>query len=86
MSQEIIFQISYEQANKFQDFFNEFDERMIEFDIVSYGISMTTLEEVFIKVSAELKNGESKRKVSKRDRYVVDQTNIVDNLLLTPPP
>ena len=53
VSQEITFKISYDQAAQFRTFFEQFDERMTEVDILSYGISMTTLEEVFLKVNAD---------------------------------
>lgn len=53
VSQEITFKIDYEQAAQFSAFFDEFDHRMGEFDILSYGISMTTLEEVFIRVNED---------------------------------
>ena len=48
-----MFKISDDKAHLFDEFFSEFDERMNELDIISYGISMTTLEEVFIASNAE---------------------------------
>lgn len=53
VSQEITFKINYDQAAQFQSFFEQFDERMSEVDILSYGVSMTTLEEVFLKVNED---------------------------------
>lgn len=53
ISQEITFKIDYDQAALFQNFFADFDERMGELDILSYGISMTTLEEVFLKANGD---------------------------------
>jgi len=38
----------------FNTFFQDFDHRLDEFDIKSYGVSMTTLEEVFLKINQEL--------------------------------
>ena len=35
---------------KFKDFFNKFDNDLDSLGIRSYGISVTTLEEVFLKV------------------------------------
>ena len=35
----------------FQEFFEAFDEELERLKILSYGISMTTLEEVFIKAN-----------------------------------
>ena len=37
------------QANKFPDMFAELEERHKELHIASYGLSVTTMEEVFIK-------------------------------------
>ena len=53
VSQEITFKINYDQAAQFQSFFEQFDARMNEVDILSYGVSMTTLEEVFLKVNED---------------------------------
>ena len=36
---------------KFKDFFLEFDRDLPKLDITSYGISVTTLEEVFLRVA-----------------------------------
>lgn len=38
---------------KFKTFFDEFDKDLENLDIRSYGISVTTLEEVFLRVSME---------------------------------
>lgn len=54
VSAEISFKINYEQAAQFETFFAQFDERMDQLDILSYGISMTTLEEVFIKANEDI--------------------------------
>ena len=40
---------------------------MNELDILSYGISMTTLEEVFIKVNGELENKDNPNMVTTDD-------------------
>lgn len=53
VSQEITFKISYEQAEKFEEFFALFDQKLDELDLISYGISMTTLEEVFLAVNGD---------------------------------
>lgn len=48
ISTEIIFLISKKQAQRFKDFFIKFDHDLNKLDIVSYGISITTLEDVFL--------------------------------------
>ena len=50
ISTEITFQIPVECAPLFKEFFIEFDQRLESFGIEGYGISITTLEEVFLRV------------------------------------
>ena len=50
VSSEITFQIPTALSYKFKDFFNHFDKELDSLDIRSYGISVTTLEEVFLRV------------------------------------
>ena len=51
---EVSFVIPRDQTMNFNTFFQDFDHRLDEFDIKSYGVSMTTLEEVFLKINQEL--------------------------------
>eukprot|EP00742_Colponemidia_sp_Colp-10_P004062 GILJ01004335.1.p1 GENE.GILJ01004335.1~~GILJ01004335.1.p1 ORF type:complete len:1795 (+),score=302.12 GILJ01004335.1:677-5386(+) len=48
---EISFQLPIASSNSFADMFNELEERKSEVRILSYGISVTTLEEVFLKIA-----------------------------------
>ena len=50
VSSEITYQIPTSLSYKFKDFFNQFDQNLDMLDIRSYGISVTTLEEVFLRV------------------------------------
>jgi len=50
-SHEITFSVNNEQALHFKTFFDDFDKRMRDYDISSYGIAMTSLEEVFLTVN-----------------------------------
>lgn len=50
ISSEITFQIPTALSYKFKEFFQYFDYDLDMLDIRSYGISVTTLEEVFLKV------------------------------------
>jgi hypothetical protein len=43
-------QIPHKYDNKFAKFFERFDQDLSKLQIRSYGISITTLEEVFLKV------------------------------------
>lgn len=53
--------------SKFADFFAEFDTRLDEFEILNYGVSMTTLEEVFLSVNG-YKGNDSAIKMSQQRR------------------
>jgi ATP-binding cassette subfamily A (ABC1) protein 3 len=50
VSSEITFQIPTSLSHKFQGFFEDFDNSLDMLDLRSYGISVTTLEEVFLRV------------------------------------
>lgn len=50
MSSEVTYQIPKAYSHMFQDFFTKFDQELDSLDIQSYGISVTTLEEVFLRV------------------------------------
>lgn len=60
---EITYQIPLNVSEKFKEFFDVFDERSKDLGISSYGISITTLEEVFLRVGSdqELKKQEAKK-------------------------
>jgi len=48
---EIVMQLPLNASENFQSLFEQFDDRKKELNIVNYGVSVTTLEEVFIKVA-----------------------------------
>ena len=50
VSSEITYQIPTALSHKFKDFFTKFDQVLESLDIREYGISVTTLEEVFLRV------------------------------------
>lgn len=50
VSSEIIFQIPKHLSGKFKGFFEEFDKSLDAIGIESYGVSVTTLEEVFLRI------------------------------------
>lgn len=53
VSSEITYQIPTELAHKFTTFFDGFDNQLGNLGIKSYGISITTMEEVFLKINEE---------------------------------
>lgn len=61
VSSEITFQIPNAYSTQFKTFFEKFDNDLDSVDIRSYGISVTTLEEVFLKVG----HGESEEALAK---------------------
>ena len=50
IAREITFQIPVEYSPKFKEFFHNFDRMRHELGATSYGISITTLKEVFLAV------------------------------------
>ena len=53
VSSEITFQIPQNESEKFQDFFTELDNSLKTLRIKSYGVGVTTLEEVFLRVGRD---------------------------------
>jgi ATP-binding cassette subfamily A (ABC1) protein 3 len=50
VSSEITMQLPMDEVKKFPEMFNEIDTKKEALGISTYGISITTLEEVFLKV------------------------------------
>ena len=48
---EVNYVIPRDQTSNFKPFFESFDQRLDEFKVKSYGVSMATLEEVFLKIN-----------------------------------
>ena len=53
MQDEISFVIPKHESTNFGGFFENLDSRLEEFNISSYGVSMSNLEEVFLKINKE---------------------------------
>ena len=49
---EMTIQIPSKYSSEFKDFFADFDNDLDKLDIQSYGISITTLEQVFLKIGS----------------------------------
>lgn len=54
ISSEITFIIPQKERSSLKEFFYEFDQKLDQLEILSYGVSIATLEEVFIKINEEL--------------------------------
>ena len=50
---EISFVIPKNESESFASFFENLDQRLDEFEIRSYGVSMSNLEDVFLKINQE---------------------------------
>ena len=50
---ELSYVLPSEQSRNFEALFNDLEENRTEYGISSYGASVTTLEEVFLKVKEE---------------------------------
>ncbi|KAJ0389351.1 hypothetical protein ATCC90586_012138 [Pythium insidiosum] len=48
---EVAFQLPLDSSSRFPDMFRELDAQLKRLRVLSYGISVTTMEEVFIKVA-----------------------------------
>ena len=59
MSSEITFQIPAKLSANFKPFFQKFDKDLDILGIRSYGISVPTLEDVFLRVTHEKGNSKS---------------------------
>ncbi|CAI2381272.1 unnamed protein product [Moneuplotes crassus] len=53
VSSEVTFQIPQSESVKFEEFFTELDNSLEKLQIKSYGVGVTTLEEVFLKVGEQ---------------------------------
>lgn len=50
VSKEIQYQIPTSSSSQFKAFFEQFDQQLEKLGIKSYGVGITTLEEVFLKI------------------------------------
>eukprot|EP00347_Sterkiella_histriomuscorum_P006793 403351411 len=81
---EMSFQIPYTVSHKFKDFFDNFDRDLDKLGIKSYGVSVTTLEEVFLKVGQgdQLDNSRDKsiqNKAELENEKIQDDYSIADD-------
>lgn len=75
VSSEITIQVPTDLSNKFKDFFMKFDEKLEELEIESYGISVTTLEEVFLSVG---EGGSGKKKKTDMNELLMNEDKAED--------
>lgn len=76
VSQEFVIQLSKTYEENFKKLFEELDAKLEELNIESYGISVTTLEEVFLQVGKGEKEDEEKKLESKSMVYTDPAQNL----------
>ena len=62
----------------FETFFRVLDSKMAHLQIKSYGLSDTTLEEIFLKVASNIHDGEIVREIQYED--ITDHGRLVEHL------
>lgn len=70
VSSEITFQIPTKLSANFKPFFQKFDKDLDILGIRSYGISVPTLEDVFLRVTHEKGNSKSQSPDKQRENQV----------------
>lgn len=74
---EIAFRLPFDASSSFPALFSEIDSRQRELRIEGYSISVTTLEEVFLRVGREEEANERDRVVSKIEKTKDDRKSAV---------
>jgi ATP-binding cassette subfamily A (ABC1) protein 3 len=82
VSSEATYLLPKDSSAYFSEFFQKFDEQLKSLGVSSYGVSMTTLEEVFLRVESgnnydDIKAAqELQRKLSMEDHAIRDEYSI----------
>lgn len=63
VSTETSYQLPHHASSKFKDFFNELDKSMDQLNLNSYGVGITTLEEVFLSIGHGEEKGTTVEKI-----------------------
>ena len=66
VSSEVTFQLPLESSSQFKDFFYELDQSLSQLGVRSYGVGVTTLEEVFLRVAKSAHDDEDEADVHVR--------------------
>ncbi|GAB5368462.1 hypothetical protein AAMO2058_001321300 [Amorphochlora amoebiformis] len=66
---EVAYQLPKKDSNKFADLFEDLDKHLVEYNVDAYVISMTTMEEVFLRVGkGEAVNMETSRETLRKQK------------------
>jgi len=63
LSTEIHYQIPGRASSKFKDFFNSLDSSLTKLNIGSYGVTVTTLEQIFLKIGHGIGHDTTEEKI-----------------------
>jgi ATP-binding cassette subfamily A (ABC1) protein 3 len=77
-SGEVTYMVPRDQTNNFKPFFEELDSKMKYYEIKSYGVAMTTLEEVFININDELHSHADDNDDSLEDSMEQKRANLIN--------
>ncbi|EAR81921.2 ABC transporter family protein (macronuclear) [Tetrahymena thermophila SB210] len=84
VSAEVVLQLRNEEASNFPPLFLELDNSLQKLSIQTYGISITTLEEVFLKVAhlkeKKIKEQKKKEKLNEQEKDKSNSKNIYLNV------
>lgn len=67
ISMEIKFQLPATESSKFEELFADFENNKDKYGIQTFGISLTTLEEVFLKVAGIVDDAEENKSAEEKD-------------------
>mmetsp|Transcript_270 Transcript_270/g.475 ORF Transcript_270/g.475 Transcript_270/m.475 type:complete len:855 (-) Transcript_270:2340-4904(-) len=78
VSSEISFQLPKESSALFKDFFLQFDNNLDSLGIRSYGVGITTLEEVFLKIGhgEDVEEERNQRKVNRNQSGPINDASL----------
>lgn len=79
---EVTVELPFSSSQLFETLFSNFDDQLTDLGIHSYGMSVTTLEEVFLKVASGSSGFKTKEKLMKERKLSVDQGVPMSNELV----
>ena len=89
ISMEVKFQLPSTESSKFEELFTDFEQNKEEYGIQAFGISLTTLEEVFLKVATledeEKEAGSAGEKKDKIQQTIADETFELNDIRIKTP-
>eukprot|EP01017_Pseudomicrothorax_dubius_P046657 TRINITY_DN8255_c0_g2_i3.p1 TRINITY_DN8255_c0_g2~~TRINITY_DN8255_c0_g2_i3.p1 ORF type:complete len:1028 (+),score=239.16 TRINITY_DN8255_c0_g2_i3:182-3265(+) len=80
VSVEVSLQLPLEEANHFGELFEEMDRQKANLNVDSYGVSVTTLEEVFLRIASDTNHLVKKQSKIQHDQHIqFDQDEDLDH-------